>query len=355
MVKFERVSAERLVQAVQGTILHGSLEGVSVDHVGEPLEVDADGLAFVIAEAFVRDVAKTKAAVLVIQESLFEKVRDQLPQSVRVCIGCKDAYLGLAHVSKLLTDADPYQDWPLTQVTDVRIHPSAKVDATAKIASGAVICEDAIIGPRVTILAGAVVGPQAEVGADTVLFPGVVLYPRTKIGQRVRLHANVVIGADGFGYARGPRGSVKIWHLGRVVLGDDVEVGAGTTIDRGTLKDTVVEQGAKIDNQVQIGHNGWVKAHAILCAQVGLAGNVTVGTGAILAGKAGVADKVEVGDGAIVGPMSGLSKDIKPREVVMGQQPPKPRREWWKLIALFERLPELFDRVKKLENNGKQL
>jgi UDP-3-O-[3-hydroxymyristoyl] glucosamine N-acyltransferase len=171
------------------------------------------------------------------------------------------------------------------------------------------------------------------------------------VGNRVRIHANAVLGSDGFGYARGPRGAVKIWHFGNVVVGDDVEIGAGATIDRGTLKDTIIDEGAKLDNLVHIGHNGYVKSHAILCAQVGLSGNVTVGSGAILAGKVGVADKIEIGDGAIIGPASGVSKDVKPGEILMGKHRAKPRREWWKLVRLFERLPELFERVKNLEQS----
>ena len=147
-----------------------------------------------------------------------------------------------------------------------------------------------------------------------------------------------MIGADGFGYARGPQGSVKIWHLGRVVIEDDVEIGAGTMIDRGTLKDTIIERGAKIDNLCQIGHNGHVKAHAILCAQVGMAGNVTVGRGAILAGKVGVADKIEIGDGALVGPMTGISKRcVKPKASRLWASilPAGRDAKWWRLMALI--------------------
>lgn len=345
--------ADRLIEAIGGTVLFGNAAGVNISHIGEPLEAEAGGVAFVISEFFVRDVPQTKAEVLVIQAALAEKILPMLPPSVRVCIACKDAYVGLANFSKLPVDADPHQDWQLVQDQATPVHPRAKVDSTAKIGPGAVVCEGAVIGPRTILLPNVVVGPEAEIGADCVFFPGVVIYPRTKIGNRVRLHANVVLGSDGFGYARGAAGSVKIWHLGRVIVEDDVEVGAGSTIDRGTLKDTVIEKGVKIDNLVQVGHNVRVKAHAVLCAQVGLAGNATVGVGAILAGKAGVADKIEVGDGAVIGPMTGASKDVPPGQVVIGHHTAKPRREWWKLVALFDRLPELYDRVKKLEGNQK--
>lgn len=350
MVNISPLSASRIVEAIGGNILRGSTDGIEVTQIGEPLEAGAGGVAFIISESFVRDSAQSRAEVLVVQAAFAERVLAQLSEHVKLVVACKDSYLGLAQVSKIAADADPFHEWRLADSSsEERVHRTAKVDPTAKLGPGVVVGEGAVVGPRTQLVANVVVGPHATVGSDCVLFPGVVVYPRTQVGSRVRLHANVVLGSDGFGYARGPQGSVKIWHLGRVVVGDDVEIGAGSMVDRGTLKDTVIERGAKLDNLVQVGHNVLVKSHAILCAQVGMAGNSVVGMGAILAGKAGVADKVEIGDGAIVGPMSGLSKDVKAGEVVMGQQPAKPRREWWKLIALFERLPELYDRVKKLE------
>lgn len=354
MVKISPISTEVIAETVRGSVVLNRLESGEVlkaAQLGEPLEVGADGVAFVISESYVKDVPGSKAGILVVQAALVEKIMPILPSSVRVVITTADAYLGLAHLSKVVSDAMPYGDWSLCARTEAQIHSSARIDPTAKISTGAYICEGVEIGARTLVLPHAIVGPGVVIGQDCIVFPGVVLYPKTQVGHRVRLHANVVLGSDGFGYARGPQGSVKIWHLGRVVVQDDVEIGSGTTVDRGTIGDTVIERGAKIDNQVQIGHNGYVKAHAILCAQVGMAGNVVIGAGAILAGKVGVADKLEIGDGAIIGPMSGLSKDVKPKEIIMGQQPAKPRREWWKLMALIERLPDLFDRIKKIEKN----
>ena len=120
------------------------------------------------------------------------------------------------------------------------------------------------------------------------------------------------------------------------------------------MKDTVIERGVKIDNLVQIGHNGYIKAHAMICAQTGLAGNVTVGRGAVLAGKVGVGDKIEIGDGATVGAMSGVSKDVAPGDIVMGSLLARPRREWWRFLATLERVGDLVERVKKLEGTRKK-
>jgi UDP-3-O-[3-hydroxymyristoyl] glucosamine N-acyltransferase len=357
MVKFPAIAGARLLESVSGRVLKGDPSAVKVSHLAEPAEAGDDGVAFIIAESFLKELPTTKVGTLVVQEAFAERVLERLPPTVRLCIACKDAYVGLAAFSRVVAENVPSGDWKIGEGEgERRIHPTAEIATTARLGVGVVVGAHAKIGANTSVLANAVIGPECRIGQDCVIFPGVVLYPRTQIGDRVRLHANVVLGSDGFGYARGPQGSVKIWHLGRVIVGDDVEIGAGTTIDRGTMKDSIIESGAKIDNLCQIGHNGHVKSHAILCAQVGMAGNVTVGRGAILAGQVGVADKVEIGDGAVVGPKSGLSKDINPGEVVMGQQPARPRREWWKLVALFERLPDLNDRLKKLEAKleGKQ-
>lgn len=353
MVNTPKISAKKIADSVRGTILldrSGEDGALEVSQLGEPLEAGPHGLTFVISESYIKDVAQTKAGVVVAQAAFAEKVAALLPATVRVLISCADAYLGLALLSKVLADADSLGDWRVAQDREIgAIHPTAEIDPTARLGVGVTVGEGARIGARTVVLANVCIGPGVTMGTDCVIFPGAVLYPKTRIGNRVRLHANVVLGSDGFGYARGDQGSVKIWHLGCVIVEDDVEIGAGTMVDRGTMKDTVIERGAKIDNLCQIGHNGHVRAHAILCAQVGMAGNVTVGRGAILAGKVGVADKIEIGDGAIVGPMSGLSKDVKAGDVFMGQQPAKPRREWWRLMALIDRLPDLFDRVKTLE------
>ncbi|MBI3555753.1 MAG: UDP-3-O-(3-hydroxymyristoyl)glucosamine N-acyltransferase [Deltaproteobacteria bacterium] len=357
MVNIAPLSTAQVADAVTGTVALSRLgngEKLEVTQLGEPLEVGNGGVAFIISESYIRDVPQTKASMLVVQAAFAERALALLPDCVRVLIACPDAYVGLAQLSKIAADRDALADWRLPAMLGAQgVHSTAEVDSTARLGAGVVICEGARIGARTQILANAVIGPGVTVGSDCLIFPGVVLYPRTKVGSRVRLHANVVVGSDGFGYARGAKGSVKIWHLGRVIVQDDVEIGAGTTVDRGTLKDTIIESGAKIDNLCQIGHNGHVKAHAILCAQVGMAGNVTVGRGAILAGKVGIADKLEIGDGALVGPMTGVSKDVKAGEQVMGHFTAKPRREGWRLLVLFDKLPEIYDRLKKLEGQQK--
>ncbi len=349
------ISLQEILKSTEGTLVFGN-ESASlvISTIKEPAEAKEDSVSFFISGKFLDDLSQCKAPVLVVKDTLWEKLKTSLPSTVKAVVSSKDPYLGLARLSSVYAKKDVYADWRAEHFSaDKNVHPTAKVAASAKISFTAVVCENAKIGERTVLMPGVVVGPEVFIGDDCVLFPGVILYPRTQIGSRVRLHAHVVLGADGFGYAKGPRGSEKIWHIGKVVVGNDVEIGANTCIDRGTIKDSIVENFVKIDNLVQVGHNGHLKAHAIVCAQAGMAGNVTVGMGTILAGQAGIADKLNLGDGSIVGPQAGISKDVAPGDVMMSSLMARPRKEWWKLNAYFDRLPELFDRIKKLEGEKK--
>ncbi len=207
-----------------------------------------------------------------------------------------------------------------------RVHPTASVHPTARLHPGVVIGAECVVGP------------------DCELFPNVVLYPRVRLGARVRIHAGTVIGADGFRYHPTATGLLKVPHIGGVVVGDDVEIGANSCVDRGMLGDTVIGRGAKLDNLVQVGHNGKIGAGAMLVAQVGLSGSVTVGDGAILAGQVGVKDHVTIGAGARLGARSAVHTDIPAGETWLGE-PARPVREAMKVYAALKYLPEL---VRKL-------
>lgn len=191
------------------------------------------------------------------------------------------------------------------------------------VGHGATVEKGAVIGARTRIYPNAFIGARVQLGEECVIFPGAMLYEDTVAGDRVRIHANAVIGADGFGYAPIRQGEAtvghqKIYHLGRVRLGSDVEIGAGACIDRGTIDDTVVEDLVKIDNLVMIGHNCLIERGAVICGTTGLSGGVKVGPFAYLLGKVGVANKVKIGTGALVGAMTAVTKDIRPGEKVAG-------------------------------------
>lgn len=207
-------------------------------------------------------------------------------------------------------------------------HPSA--DETAWVAASAEIGEGARIGPYAVIGPGVVIGQGVEIGAHASLYCSIV-------GARARIAAGARIGGPGFGFAQGEGGLVRTPQLGRVLIGDDAEIGANVCIDRGALGDTIIGAGAKIDNLVQIGHNVQIGDQAVLIAQVGIAGSSSVGAGAMLAGQVGVADHVAIGAGARIGAQAGLMRDVPPGET-WGGYPARPMRLWMKEIAVLARM-----------------
>lgn len=229
------------------------------------------------------------------------------------------------------------------------IHPTAVVGAQAalgrEVALGpyAVIGESCTIGDGVVVHAGCVLGRGVVVGEGSVLYPRVTVYDGCRVGSRVILHSGVVVGGDGFGYARDGVRYVKIPHVGTVVIEDDVEVGANTTIDRATLGETRIGAGTKIDNLVQIAHNVTIGPRTIIVAQVGIAGSAVIGADVTLAGHAGVGDHITVGDGATVLAKAMVSRDVPPGSVVSGQ-PARPHKEQLKLQAALARVPDLLER-----------
>lgn len=352
MVKIPSLDLKKIQETIQATVVRGSIDSYKITKISEPEQADQESISYLISDAFLSQLPNCKAKALVVNKALVDKVIGQIPISVTVVLSCEDAYWAMAKVSEMAVKADPSLDW-------TPFHPgpanskdgSAQIDSSAIIGAGCTIGARTKVGARVQLIGNVTIGSDVVIGDDSVIFPGVVIYPKTTIGKRARIHSNVVIGGDGFGYARGKTGATKIWHLGRVQIGDDVEIGPGTTIDRGTLKDTIIENGVKLDNLIQIGHNVHIKAHTVICAQTGIGGNAVVGMGTLIAAKAGIGDKVEIGDRAIIGPNTGISKDVKPGEIMMGTFLGRPRREWWKLAALVDRLPELNEKIKKIEKH----
>jgi UDP-3-O-[3-hydroxymyristoyl] glucosamine N-acyltransferase len=241
----------------------------------------------------------------------------------------------------------------------IGVHPSAVVDPSAVVGAGV------SVGPLVVIEAGAEVGDGSVIGASCVigrgvrmgknchLYPGAIIRERCILGERVILQPGAVIGSCGFGYELKEGRHVKIPQTGIVEIGDDVEVGANTTIDRARFGRTVIGEGSKIDNLVQIAHNVQIGAHSILCSQVGIAGSTRVGSYVTLAGQVGLAGHIEIGDKAVIGAQSGLSKNVPAESMVIGA-PAKPMKEWKQSNFYISQLGKLYDRVKELEEEVKK-
>lgn len=235
------------------------------------------------------------------------------------------------------------------------IHPSAVIAAGARLAKDvsvgahAVIEEGATVGPRTSVGSGACIGPGVEIGADCVIHPRVTIYADVRIGDRVIMHSGSVIGSDGFGYVFAEGYHQKFPQLGRVIIEGDVEIGANTTIDRGSLGDTVIGQGSKIDNLVQIAHNVRVGRHCVIAAQVGIAGSVRIGDYVMFGGQAGIGDRARIEDQAIIGAQAGVlpAKQVRRGSALWGT-PARPMAEYKETYAQIAQLPKLARKVDEL-------
>jgi UDP-3-O-[3-hydroxymyristoyl] glucosamine N-acyltransferase len=240
------------------------------------------------------------------------------------------------------------------------VHPSAivaaeaRVDATAAVGPLAVVERGARIDAGVRVGAQCYIGTGVEIGEGSTLGPRVTLLTGVRLGRRVLVHAGAVLGADGFGFAFDGARHRKIPQVGGVVIEDDVEIGANTTIDRATLGDTIIRRGTKIDNLVQIGHNAEVGEHSILIAQVGVSGSSRLGRGVVLAGQVGVADHVTIGDGAMVAAQGGVPSSLEAGGRYLGT-PARPILEAKRILAAESRLPQLLQRVRALERAVEKL
>lgn len=237
------------------------------------------------------------------------------------------------------------------------IHPtaiiakSAQIDSSAHIGPHCVIGERVKIGARVVLQAGNFIGDDSQLGEETNLFPNVTIYSRSQIGKRVRIHASTVIGSDGFGYVLDNGFHRKVPQIGNVIIGDDVEIGANTSIDRGALGSTVIGKGTKIDNLVQIAHNLKIGEHCIICGQTGIAGSTQIGNYTILASQSGVAGHLKIGNQVTVAAKSGVMHDIPDGEKWLGM-PAQPDRQAKRLVIASMMLPDLIKRVAALEKKS---
>jgi len=228
------------------------------------------------------------------------------------------------------------------------IHPTAVIDPTACIGPGCVIGAGVRIGARTHLNGGNHIGQGSRIGDDVQLLPNVVLYPRTQVGHRVAIHAGTVIGSDGYGYVLDEGRHRKILHLGNVMIGDDVEIGANAAIDRGVMGSTVIGEGTKIDNLVHVAHNVAVGKHCLILGQVGFGGSTRLGDYCVVASQAGIADHLKLGAQARVGAKSGVMRDVGDGETVVGipaQPDGRMKRQW----VAMQQLPELMKRMRTLE------
>jgi UDP-3-O-[3-hydroxymyristoyl] glucosamine N-acyltransferase len=293
--------------------------------------LDAAGpedVSFLDNRRYVPAFAATRAGACVVQEEMAPKA----PAGVALLLA-EDPYRAYARIA---------QAFHPVAAPEAGISPAAIVDPTARLAPdcrvehGAVIGAGAEIGARTSIGANAVIGSGVVIGEDSIIGAGTTI-SHSIIGRRVNVYPGARLGQDGFGFAMGPAGHLKVPQLGRVIVEDDVEIGANTTIDRGAGPDTVIGAGTKIDNLVQIGHNVQVGPGCILVAQVGIAGSTHLGAFVVAGGQAGIAGHLEIGAGARIAARSGVMRDIEPGGTVAGS-PALPFKEFFRQCAALGRL-----------------
>jgi UDP-3-O-[3-hydroxymyristoyl] glucosamine N-acyltransferase len=344
------LAAGSLTLAAIAKLVGGRVEGdetVRVHAVRPIDEATEHDLGLLSGKRYVRFAAESRAGAVLVAERLEGAVPEGIPRVV-----VPDPHEMLP---ALLETLHPPRPVPLPG-----IHPTAVMGDGVRLGRGvtigpyAVLGDGAVVGDGSRIDAHVVLGESVRLGADCHIYPHVVVYPGTSLGARVVVHAGARLGSDGFGYTYVDGAHRKVPQVGGCVVGDDVEIGANTTVDRGSLGDTVIGEGVKVDNLVQIAHNVKIGAHSLLAALVGIAGSTRIGRGVWLGGQAGAIGHLDIGDGARIAVATKVMRDVKAGETLSGH-PARPHREDLRRQAQLSRVPKLVERIEALEREVRRL
>ena len=327
--------------------LGGEVDGdaaVTVRQVATLERATPDTIAFLANERYLPQLKSTRAGAVIVGASV--GAATPIPRIV-----CANPYAYFAQVSALFNPA---------LATRPGVHASAVVDGSARIAGDAevgpyaVVERAAVVGAGSVIGAGCFIGDGVLIGSGTRLHANVTVYHDCVIGNRVILHSGVVIGADGFGIAMEDGHWIKVPQIGRAVVGDDVEIGANTTVDRGALDDTVIEEGAKLDNQIQVAHNVRIGAHTAIAACVGIAGSTKVGRNCRIGGASGISGHLDIADNVEISAFTLITKSISSAGTYTGVYPFETNVEWRRNAVQLKHLDELAQRVRAIEKKPAQ-
>jgi UDP-3-O-[3-hydroxymyristoyl] glucosamine N-acyltransferase len=321
--------------------LHGPGEA-RVDRVGTLTGAGPDALAFLANPHYRPQLAATRAGAVVLEE----QYRAECPVPALVSANPYAAYARIAAWLHAAPAPTPGIHPSAVVAADARIDPTAEVAAQAVVGAGSVVEESAVVGP------GCVLGARVRIGAGSRLAARVTVLDGVEIGRRCILHPGVVIGADGFGFAEDRGTRVKVPQLGGVVIGADVEIGANTTIDRGAIDDTVIEDGVKIDNLVQIAHNVRVGAHSVVCGTAAIAGSTRIGRRCVLAGGVGIIGHLDICDDAVFLVRCLVTHSVSTPGVYSGSLPADEAARWRRNASRFKHLDDYAQRLRALERRG---
>jgi len=335
----DRLGSGRLTATLHGD---GSRQ---VDGVAPLGDAGPGELSFLANRAYRAAAAATRAGALVLAPAELRALFDGRSDAPTL-VECAQPYAWFAYAAQLLAPAEHFAGGV---AAGAQVAADAVVDGSARIDANAVVESGACIGAGCWIGSGAVVGRDARIGAGSRLHPRATVLAGCVLGERVIVHAGAVIGADGFGFAPLDGRWIKIPQTGRVLIGDDVEIGANTTIDRGAMGDTVIEEGVKLDNLIQVAHNCRIGAHSVLAACVGIAGSASIGRGCLIGGAAMIAGHLSIADGTSIGPGTLVSRTIAEPGHFTGFFPLMRHGDWERNAAALRHLAELRARVRALE------
>lgn len=332
--------------------LGGQLAGdanLEVTGIAPLADAGVSHISFLSNSKFRTQAGQSQAAALIVSEKDNDFIAATYPGARIVC---KNPYAYFARAAQYFESLTAIVR-PAGIHPSAFVDPSAKIDPTAHIGPFVSVEAGAVIGANVVIEHGCFIGRDAEIGAGTHFFANVTFQSRCKIGQRGIIHSGAVIGTDGFGFANEGGVYIRIPQTGRVVIGDDVDIGASTTIDRGALADTVIEDGVKLDNQIQIGHNCRIGAHTAMAGCVGVAGSAIIGKYCTFGGAAMVLGHLTIVDGVHISSGSMVSRSIMEPGQYTGFYPLAKNADWEKSAAIVRNLPGMRDKIRALEKHSK--
>ena len=311
-----------------------------IERVATLANADAHSLAFLANPRYRPQLASTHAGAVVLSSA------DAAAVGGPSLLVCDNPYATYARIATLLHPAPPLA--PGVHPGAV-IAPGTRIDPSAAVCAGAYLERGVVVGPRVLIGPHCILGENVELAEDVRLVARVTLGPGVHIGARSVLQPGAVVGADGFGFAPEKTGWVKVPQLGSVRIGPDVEIGANTTIDRGAIEDTVIEEGVKLDNLIQIGHNARIGAHTVMASLTGVSGSTTIGKRCMIGGAVGFAGHITIVDDVVITGYSAVSRSITSPGVYSGTLPIEEAHTWRRLVGRFKRSALLEERLRRLE------
>lgn len=321
-------------------------ESLSVSGIGSLQTAKENDVSFAVGHKYAKQLSETKACAVIMD---YESLKSELPPNIKfVILDSKNPYLSFAEATQIFKAASDEETGGREDFEGGYFIGKTSVKGkNTVIFPGVIIGEGCSIGDNCRIMSNAVIGRNVTIGNNVIIYPNVTVYDNSKIGNGCIIHAGSVVGSDGFGFARGKAGYVKIIHSGYAELEDDVEIGANVTIDRGAVDFTRIGAGTKIDNLVQIAHNVIIGRNCVIAAQTGIAGSSEVGDNVTMGGQVGIAGHISIGNNVMIAAQSGVSGNVKDGEIISGS-PAFSIKEWRNSVVLFKKLPELFKKIKEI-------